>query len=216
MTLEGIRLKVQNILRKMIASHMKKKLNSTEFTIISNNCWGGMVYESYDIQKNSPTVGLYFMAPDYVQFLSDLGYYLKKEIKFISPEQSKYSEILKEKGKVITYPIGVIDDVEIFFLHYKSEKEAMEKWQRRIKRINEKQLLIKFCDQNGCTEKEVKKFLQLPYKNKIFFTTKDWQGVNPKYYIKVSQFGKKEYIKTSYEPIGINRYVNLTKLLNSL
>ena len=38
-------------------------------TIFSNNCWGGMIYESYNLPKNSPTVGLFFFADDYIFFL---------------------------------------------------------------------------------------------------------------------------------------------------
>lgn len=49
------------------------------------------------------------------------------------------------------------------------EQEAREKWERRIKRINWDKLLVKFNDQNGCTETEVNRFMGLPYKNKLFF-----------------------------------------------
>lgn len=33
---------------------------------------------------------------------------------------------------------------------------------------------MKFNDQNGCTERELKQFNDLPYINKIFFTCNDW------------------------------------------
>ena len=58
------------------------------------------------------------------------------------------------------------------------EQEAREKWERRIKRINWDKLLVKFNDQNGCTETEVNRFMGLPYKNKLFFTCKEWPNVN--------------------------------------
>lgn len=53
-------------------------------------------------------------------------------------------------------------------MHYHSEQEAREKWERRIQRINWDKLLVKFNDQNGCTETEVEKFMSLPFKNKLF------------------------------------------------
>ena len=39
-------------------------------------------------------------------------------------------------------------------------------------------LLVKFNDQNGCTEMEVNKFMKLPFKNKLFFTCKHWPNEN--------------------------------------
>ena len=52
MTYEGLRLKVLKFWRLGLANYRKKQLKSTDFTIISNNCWGGMIYESYNLQKN--------------------------------------------------------------------------------------------------------------------------------------------------------------------
>ena len=76
MTYEGLRLKVLKSWRVGLADWRKKQLKSTDFTIISNNCWGGMIYESYNLPKESPTVGMFFMAKDYIEFLSDLKGYI--------------------------------------------------------------------------------------------------------------------------------------------
>lgn len=73
---EGLRLKVLKYWRVGLADWRKKQLKSTDFTIISNNCWGGMIYESYNLPKESPTVGMFFMARDYIEFLSDLKGYV--------------------------------------------------------------------------------------------------------------------------------------------
>lgn len=59
MTYEGLRLKVLKYWRVGLADWRKKQLKSTDFTIISNNCWGGMIYESYNLPKESPTVGMF-------------------------------------------------------------------------------------------------------------------------------------------------------------
>ena len=71
------------------------------------------------------------------------------------------------------YPIGLINNkIEIHFLHYKTEKEAKSKWNRRVKRINWNNLYIKMDDRDGCTLDIIKRFDQLPFKNKIFFQPK--------------------------------------------
>ncbi len=61
MTYEGFRLRVLKYVRKVPAKLRRKALRFTDFTIISNNCWGGMIYESYNLPKQSPTVGLFLM-----------------------------------------------------------------------------------------------------------------------------------------------------------
>ena len=92
MTYEGFRLKVSKYWRKWFSDARQKKLIGRDFTIISNNCWGGMIYESYNLPKNSPTVGLFFFAP----------------LEFISPEDSKWKarrELVNDK-RFGNYPIG--------------------------------------------------------------------------------------------------------------
>lgn len=84
-TYEGMRLKILKIFRtgKFFVERRRKQLKNTDFTIISNNCWGGMIYESYNLPKQSPTVGLFFMASDYIKFISDLRGFVNGELIFI-------------------------------------------------------------------------------------------------------------------------------------
>ena len=183
-TYEGLRLKILKFRRLGLASYRKKQLKSTDFTIISNNCWGGMIYESYNLPKESPTVGMFFMAKDYIEFLSDLKGYINGKLTFINPEESQWKDAPQVSGdkRFGTYPVGVLSNgkntIEIFFLHYHSEQEARDKWERRIKRINWDKLLVKFNDQNGFTETDVENFMKLPFKNKLFFTCKEWPNLS--------------------------------------
>ena len=89
-TYEGLRLKILKYWRVGLADWRRKQLKSTDFTIISNNCWGGMIYESYNLPKESPTVGMFFMAKDYIEFLSDLRGYVNGKLTFIKPEESRW------------------------------------------------------------------------------------------------------------------------------
>lgn len=225
-TYEGLRLKILEVKRKGFAEQRRKKLTQTDFTIISNNCWGGMVYESYDIPKESPTVGLFFVASDYIRFLDHLKEYLTNtKLTFINPKDSRWKKEVESDKRFGHYPVGVLKldekdpGVEIFFLHYQDEQQAREKWQRRCQRVNFDKLLVKFNDQNGCTEMDVKKFSQLPFKNKLFFTIR---GGYSKYsnsclrVIVVPQILEKRFITASHEPFGKTRQLNMTEILNSL
>lgn len=209
--IESLRLKKNKIIRKTFSGYRKRKLRNYNFTIISNNCWGGMIYESYNLPKMSPTVGLFFEAKDYIKFISKIKYYLKQELKFIDVKQSNRYK----NGNDINCIVGMLDDVELYFLHYKTKEEVLEKWSRRIKRINYDNILYKFNDQNGCTEEDLANFLKLPYKNKIFFTIKDF-NIKNKSIIKLKKKRGETSVVASQEPFGSSKYINVNDLINNL
>ncbi len=136
------------------------------FSVISNNCWAGRLYQYLDMPYLSPTAGLYFFAPDYIKFVSDLHRYLETPLEFIEAENSKYYEELKKRNQT-DKPIGILGDVEIVFLHYKTQEEAKEKWDRRKARVNYDHIILKFSRMDLCTEKELEMFDSLPFSNKF-------------------------------------------------
>lgn len=150
---------------------VKRSIKENNFSIISNNCWAGTVYRYLDMPYLSPTAGLYFFAPDYIRFVSDLHYYLSVPLKFIDASESKYFNELKRRNQT-EKPIGILDDVEIVFLHYKTKEEAKEKWDRRKARVNYEHIILKNSRMNLCTEKEIEAFNSLPFENKIFLNNR--------------------------------------------
>ncbi len=189
---------------------VKKSIKNKNFSIISNNCWAGRVYQYLDMPYLSPTAGLYFFAPDYIKFVSDLRRYLDTPLRFINPEESKYYDEIKKRNQT-DKPIGILDDVEIIFLHYKTKEEAEEKWNRRKERVNFNNLIIKFSRMDLCTEKEIEQFDTLPFKNKFVLNNR----LPLKYKSEV-------YWKEEWKEIGISRdtipfpgNLRLNKLLNN-
>ena len=149
---------------------VKLLVRKKDFSIISNNCWAGRVYQYLDMPYLSPTAGLYFFAPDYIKFVSDLKKYLDAPLEFISPEASRYFEELKKRNQLVK-PIGKILDVEIVFLHYPTKEEAAEKWNRRKERVNFDHIVLKFSRMNLCTEKDIIDYFNLPFEHKAFVDT---------------------------------------------
>ena len=171
--------KLKNAITKLRSKYAqwknRRKLKSTEFSVISNNCWAGTAsYQPFGLKYNTPTVGLFLMDEDYIRFLERLEWYLQQTPRFIRPEQSKYYDKISNNGNVqVSYPIAIIgDDVELFFMHYHSEQEALTKWQRRVKRINFDKLLVKMSlrDSGYAIEDILERFARLPFKNKICFS----------------------------------------------
>ena len=207
---ETLRLKIRKYYIKATYKLRRKKINKFDFTIISNNCWGGTIYQSYGLRYNTPTVGLFFMAEDYIKFVSNIREYLKCELRFINYKESKRYKMLGEK---INYPIAQLNDIEIYFMHYKTEYEAKEKWKRRCERINWNKILFKFSNQNYCEKEHIEKFMNLPEKNKICFVNKDF---DVKGTIKIKQLFQTEDIRASYEPFGNSRYININNIINNI
>lgn len=228
-TYEGFRLKLLKQIRtnKVFVNRRRRQLKNTDFTIISNNCWGGMIYESYGLPKQTPTVGLFFMASDYIKFISDLRGYIGGTLVFIDPEDSRWRtapQVVEDK-RFGSYPIGVLsngaEEIEIFFLHVHSIEDAKAKWERRCNRINWHKMLIKFNDQNGCTEEDIEAFMKLDIKNKLFFTCKNWSKADgwskaARGYCYIRQWPKSQSIKASFEPFGKNRHIDITEYLNKM
>lgn len=207
---EGLRLYIR---RKYISAtkwYRKSKLTNKNFTIVSNNCWGGIVYQSYGLQYQSPFIGLFIMPDHYIKLLTDFKYYMAQQLEFNTQKPSSNNYLDNKPA----YPIGKLGgEIEIHFLHYHSKEEAIEKWNKRLERINWDKILFKFNDQNGCTKEHINSFINLPLPNKICFSTKNYN--NPKViWIKGSK--GQQYIPTSFEPIGASRFININTLLNNL
>jgi uncharacterized protein (DUF1919 family) len=171
-------------LDKYFSSLARLKLKNKNFSIICNNCVAGGIYHKLGMQFTSPTVGLFFFAKDYIEFLENFEVYIKQPLKF--KETSKHpsaNELMTITGR---YPIGVVgDDVEIHFLHYKDAAEANEKWNRRIQRLNFSNLFFIFSDGDGVVagagdydfkEEYLLRFQKLPFQNKLFLSSKPYGG----------------------------------------
>lgn len=167
--------KLKPIIYPILYRKSRKKLQNSDFTIISDNCWGGRVYQELGIQYNSPFIGLFIMSPDYLKLVKDLRHYMSQELVFT--DNSKYT------GKV-KYPIGLLSDIEIHFLHYSSEEEARSKWNRRKERMNWDNIFFKFNDNDKCNYELIKEFDNLDYKSKVIFSSKKFSDIRSLIYFK--------------------------------
>lgn len=199
-------------LKKIAQKINRIGLKNRDFTIISDNCWGNFLYQDFGIEYQSPFVGLFIFSPDYIDLLENFDEMMTKELVFISAECSRYAKQLREWNTLGTYPIATLGGrIEIHFLHYHSEQEAKDKWGRRKKRINKKNVLVKFCDRDLCTPELIKRFDSLPFKHKICFTAKSYpyQSV----VALTHEFGK-EMVENEWK--HYKKDVSIKKILNSL
>jgi uncharacterized protein (DUF1919 family)/GT2 family glycosyltransferase len=191
----------------------RKQLKFTDFTIISNNCWGGFVYQYFGLPYNTPIAGCGFMDDDYLKFLERFDYYISLPLVFIKYESSKrYNYYLQKNINRPSCPIAMLDDVEICFTHYTSEKEAREKWEKRCKRINKDRMLIKMSQRYTSTVNILDRFDALPYKNKICFTALDYPKEG---FIKIEELAPLNRIGGDETPFVMDK-VDLISLINEI
>ena len=201
--------KLKNKLIRILGKFKKRKLKCKNFTIISNNCFGGVVYRNNALEYMSPTCGMFIMPKDYIKFIYNLKEYLEYELKEVKLEDSIHKEYLKE----IDYPgiICKLNDIEIMFLHYKDFEEVKQKWERRSKRINFEKIIYKFNDQNYCTYDDLLKFEEFKAENKLCFTDKKYDNINS---IIFTEFEKDGYILNDSKEKIYKKYIDMYKYIN--
>lgn len=150
----------------------REKFYGKKPSIISCNCIGGIIYHELGLEFTSPTINLYMKSEDFIKFCEKLSYYLSQEI------EEYVGDIERE------YPLGMLGDILIYFVHYKSLDEARKKWNERKKRIDYENIYIIAMDRDGFTEEHLRRFEQLPYQNKKLFTHLPYEGHKDVVYIK--------------------------------
>ena len=140
--------------------------------IISNNCYGTPYYTKRGLQYNTPFIGLFLYGPCYIQLLEHFDEYIREPL--VEAKGSKYG--------TVWYPVGLLKDIEIHFLHDKDFSVAKEAWDRRIERLLPfEDCILKICDRDLATEDHLERFLQLPHKRKILFLSKKWNHLLEKH-----------------------------------
>ena len=182
--------KIKTFLRitkeKAYRKQQQKKIVNKDFTLLSNHCWGGGIYEELGLPYTTPLVGLYFYGPCYLKFLQNLEYNLSCDLSFVAVSKYDIANDSRESS-TIKYPIGVIGEIEIHFLHYHSEQEALNKWNRRKARVNLKNLFVEMSENEYVDLEIMKGFLKLPFKNKIILSSKDYKDIDNLIYLPLTE-----------------------------
>lgn len=152
---------------KLSLFDFKRYVNLVEnpITILSNDCWAGMLYHALYLPFTSPTVNMYVPEDSYCRMISNLDYYLSEPLQ------------LKREGNIRKNfcPIGKIGDGEneitLEFSHNITFEDGWLLWERRKKRVNYNNLFVKMgFDYNEKSEEYLKVFDNIPYKKICFFS----------------------------------------------
>ncbi|MDV3429598.1 MAG: DUF1919 domain-containing protein, partial [Bacillota bacterium] len=153
----------------------RSKLINDNFTILSQNCIGAVMYHDLGKCFLSPTINIGFDPNEFITFLEDMEYYLNAPIKIISSEYS--------------YPVGKLGEGEhqiitLHFVHYSDCQVALEKWNERKKRINRNNIFV-VCQDANMSYETIQKFDNLKqFESKILFTAKEYKEFSSTVYLK--------------------------------
>lgn len=111
-------------------------LSKRNFSLLTSDCIGGVLYHDLKIQFSSPTINLSFdeKSHSFLKFCTDPDFYLSKRLVFIDSNKN--------------WPVAIIqgdnnhEPITINFVHYSSKEECELKWYTRKNRISKNLLAI--------------------------------------------------------------------------
>lgn len=144
------------------------KIKDKNISIITNNCLAGCLYKDINTKFLSPTINMYFDNNDYIEFITNLKYYIKETV-------------YEYKNNNFHFPIGYYNKkdksgiIKLYFMHYSTFDQAQETWYQRCKRINFNKIIYIFefnsigIDNNTILQ-YYKKFKKQNFKKSLFIS----------------------------------------------
>lgn len=156
------------IIRKLIVTKFRMANKNKDFTLIAQNCIGGVIYADLGLEFKTPTINMFIEDENFVKLCENFAYYMSLEPE---PLTDHYVDPIDNK---IVYPKIKIGDIEVCCLHYKNCEESMKAWNRRSSRVNLDNIYViantwNLHDRTDLIERLVK----LQYKT-IIFSEKDY------------------------------------------
>lgn len=182
-----------HVRRTLFLRSIRKRLKNQEFTLITNDCFGGIIYHQLGLPFQSPTINLYFDFEGYLAFARDIPYYLGCEIEDVSAQSG------------LPFPVGRIvpkDEshipVTLNFVHYNSFEEAVSKWKKRAERIHYDNIVFLYYHLGEEEPDLFREFETLPGK-KMMILQRDMPGCGLEHYC---------YLRTFEPEKGVNHWLD--------
>ena len=185
--------------RRCVRYFNRIRLKNRSFSLVTNNCVGGIISHDMHLQFRSPTINLFFENNDFIIFLEHLKYYLSLELMPVETDRPYPVAVLK----------GMYGDVRVFFMHYHSFEEAKDKWNARKERMDYDNLFV-IMESQKCDKSIVEKFDRLPYNHKAIITDRKYSDIKCSIAMKEG-FYEKGYHNgklLEYPKYGLRRYLD--------
>lgn len=149
-----IRDRIQREKNALVIRRIRRQIPDHGFTVLSQNCIGGVLYHDLGAPFLSPTINLYIPEPGFVRLALDPARYMRLPLHMSMGE---------------SWPVGMLGDVRIEFMHYASCEEAEAAWARRAERIRYDRIAIVGTDRDGFDDEAFALWQTIPHP-KVLFT----------------------------------------------
>ena len=135
-----------------------KELRNSNLSILSAGWWAGLAYHQFGLPVLSPTVGMYTSEENFMNFLPEARWHIKKDLHF---ERTEYNA---DFG--INFPVFWLDGTQWFMNSFTSDADALEAWNERKDTINWSNVLVTMHTTSPAV---LERFNCLPYAKKACF-----------------------------------------------
>lgn len=122
------------------------RIRKANVSIVSNNCWGGVLYNTLGMECTSPFKNVSFAPGDYIKILSDLRHYMS-----VDPIWTGKVEMDANQNREV--PMLELDDVFIKCNHDPDAETAICNWKRRRGKFNWDNILVEMYAEEPEVEK---------------------------------------------------------------
>ncbi len=149
--------------RQRILEEFRKRNNNTDFTLIAQNCIGGVIYSDLGLTFRSPLINMFVEDENFIKLAENPMLYFN-----LNPEPITNCYIDPADSN-IKYPKISVGDIEICCLHYNNCSEAIDSWNRRVARVNYDNIYIIGNSWNLHNNMElIKRLCQVQYPTALF------------------------------------------------
>ena len=148
----------------------RAKLKNRSFSIISNTCIGGVITHSVGEQFRSPTVNLVIYEEEFLTFCEHLADYARCEL--VPADPALEARMGYPVGRLLGSDAG-LPDITVYFVHYKTFKDARDAWRKRFARVCYEDLFLLMDRGMDATDEILDRFHRLPHRHKVFFTHRE-------------------------------------------
>ena len=156
------------------------QLRHSKLSILSMNCFGGLVYHRFGLPFLTPTINMFTTDQDFLSFLKNPAENVESNFELVKTE---FNPALN-----IEYPVFKIGVCTWNMNHYSDFEFAKQKWIERTQRINWKNLLVTMYTENPDILEE---FDKLPFEKKVCFVPFE-TDLDSGYYIDLNKLNNPE------------------------
>jgi len=160
--LRKLSMRLEKLLRLPRCLRMRRALRVSGFTLLTNNCLGGLLYHELGHPFLSPLINIYMNNADFLRLCAELPAHLALPLEFLDAPGADC-------------PVAKLGTLTIKFPHEPSEESARANWERRKARVRTDRLYVIFLDIGNATEAERAAFDALPQENRLYLRHAAWE-----------------------------------------